>query len=275
MDVFVAKYAGTDGATCGPSASATPPISTAPPWPPTTSGNVVLTGDFIGSIDFGGGALPSTTGPQTIFLAKLCAPTAAYQWARSFVAAGLNVGSYGWAVAHRRGEQHRHDRPDVRPGRPRRRPAEQRRRRLRRQVQPHGRALWSKNFRGGGGQGRGIAVDADDDIVITGAFDTVQDFGGGDLRSAGNTGTDAFAHLYRAAEPPQLTPSTRRRDLERGPPASHTTVRTVPYTAVHEAHASLRCSSRKLKSPILRSMRVGTAWCMWLAPAFHHGPRPL
>ena len=43
------------------------------------------------------------------------------------------------------------------------------------------------------------------------------------------------------------------------PPSSHTTVRTVPYTAVHETHASLRCSSRKLRSPCPRSIEVGTA----------------
>ena len=57
---------------------------------------------------------------------------------------------------------------------------------------PTGVHMWSKNFRGGGGQGRGVCRGANDQIVITGTFDTVQDFGGGDLRSAGNTGTDLF-----------------------------------------------------------------------------------
>ncbi len=33
----------------------------------------------------------------------------------------------------------------------------------------------------------------------------------------------------------------RGRDVSR-PPPSHTTVRTVPYTAVHEKYLSLRCS---------------------------------
>ena len=45
-------------------------------------------------------------------------------------------------------------------------------------------------------------------------------------------------------------------------PGAHTTVRTVPYTAVQEKRASRRSSSRKLTSPILRSILVGTAWFM-------------
>ena len=58
-------------------------------------------------------------------------------------------------------------------------------------------------------------------------------------------------------------------------PSSHTTVRTVPYTAVQAEQWSLRCRSRRLGSPSCVSQRVGTAACMWDAPAFHHGPRPL
>ena len=42
-------------------------------------------------------------------------------------------------------------------------------------------------------------------------------------------------------------------------PGSHTTVRTVPYTAVHVERASRRCSSMKLTSPRRRNTTVGTA----------------
>ena len=42
-------------------------------------------------------------------------------------------------------------------------------------------------------------------------------------------------------------------------PSSHTTVRTVRYTAVHEVRASLRCSSRRLSKPMRRRADVGTA----------------
>jgi len=62
---------------------------------------------------------------------------------------------------------------------------------------------------------------------------------------------------------------------ESPPPSSHIIVRTVPHTAVHDEHASLRYSSRKLKRPSCCSLRVGIAWFMWLAPTFHQGPRPL
>jgi hypothetical protein len=45
-------------------------------------------------------------------------------------------------------------------------------------------------------------------------------------------------------------------------PGAHTTVRTVPYTAVHAELASLWCSSSKLTSPSCRSASFGTAWFM-------------
>ena len=43
------------------------------------------------------------------------------------------------------------------------------------------------------------------------------------------------------------------------PPASHTTVRAVRHTAVHEEHARRWCSVRRLTRPIACSTRVGTA----------------
>ena len=43
------------------------------------------------------------------------------------------------------------------------------------------------------------------------------------------------------------------------PPTSHTTVRAVRHTAVHEEHMRRRCSARRLTSPMAHSPRVGTA----------------
>jgi len=56
---------------------------------------------------------------------------------------------------------------------------------------------------------------------------------------------------------------------------SHTTGRAGRHPAVHEVRVRRWCSASRLKSPSCRNMAVGTAACMWLAPAFHHGPRPL
>ena len=57
--------------------------------------------------------------------------------------------------------------------------------------------------------------------------------------------------------------------------ASHTTVRAVRHTAVHESLLKLRCLARKLTSPCWANHLTGTAAFMWEAPAFHHGPWPL
>ncbi len=58
-------------------------------------------------------------------------------------------------------------------------------------------------------------------------------------------------------------------------PSYHTTVRTVPYTAVQLERAKRRDSWTRLTNPSWRSSPVVTAWFMWLASALHQGPRPL
>ena len=70
-------------------------------------------------------------------------------------------------------------------------------------------------------------------------------------------------------------PGDRVGNAPSGAPSSHTTVRTVPYTAVRSGHCSRRCSSIRLRRPRWRKKRAGTAWPIWDAAAFHHGPCPL
>jgi hypothetical protein len=191
MDVFVAKYAGTDGHWMWAKRFGDASDQHANAVTTDNSGNVLVAGDFISAIDFGGGALPPSSGTQTIFLAKLDS-AGGYQWARSFVATGLNVGSYGWAVTtdgannvilsgQMSGPVNLGGGPLSNVGGI-----------FASKYGPTGVHQWSKNFRGGGGQGRGVAVGSNNQIVITGSFDSIQDFGGGDLRSAGNTGSDYF-----------------------------------------------------------------------------------
>jgi hypothetical protein len=191
MDVFVAKYAGTDGHWMWAKRFGNASDQHANGVTTDSSGNVLVAGDFMSAIDFGGGALPPSSGTQTIFLAKLDS-AGNYSWARSFVATGLNVGSYAYAVAvdgldnvvitgQMSGPVDLGGGPLSNVGGV-----------FAAKYDPTGVHLWSKNFRGGGGQGRGVAIDSNDEVIITGAFDTVQDFGGGDLRSAGGVGTDFF-----------------------------------------------------------------------------------
>ena len=192
MDVFVARYAGADGRWTWAKRFGDVSDQHANAVDADSSGNIVVTGDFLGGIDFGGGALPSSTNTQTIFLAKLASADGSPQWSRSFVAAGLNVGSYGYSVATDGADNivmtgQMSGPVDLGGG-----PLSNVGGVFAAKYGPTGVHQWSKNFRGGGGQGRAIAIDNNDDIVITGAFDTVQDFGGGDLRSGGDTGTDSF-----------------------------------------------------------------------------------
>jgi fibronectin type 3 domain-containing protein len=192
MDVFVAKYAGSDGHWLWAKRYGDANDQHANAVATDSSGNVIVTGDFLSAIDFGGGALAPSPGTQTIFLAKLAAADGGHLWADSFVAAGLNVGSYGWAVAIDGANNiimtgQMSGPVDFGGG-----PLSSVGGVFSAKYGPTGVHLWSKDFRGGGGQGRGVDTGPGDKIVITGAFDSIQDFGGGDLRSAGNTGTDFF-----------------------------------------------------------------------------------
>jgi hypothetical protein len=192
MDVFVAKYAGSDGHWLWARRYGDANDQHANAVATDSSGNVIVTGDFLSAIDFGGGALAPSPGTQTIFLAKLAAADGGHLWADSFVAAGLNVGSYGWAVAIDGANNiimtgQMSGPVDFGGG-----PLSSVGGVFSAKYGPTGVHLWSKDFRGGGGQGRGVDTGPGDKIVITGAFDSIQDFGGGDLRSAGNTGTDFF-----------------------------------------------------------------------------------
>ena len=90
----------------------------------------------------------------------------------------------------------------------------------------------------------------------------------------GRCRSPADAEVERSPSKRESGRARRVTEVSR-PPPSHTTVRTVPYTAVHEVPLSLLCRLRRLTSPIWSNVQIGTAWFMWLAPAFHHGPRPL
>jgi chitodextrinase len=88
------------------------------------TGNVIVTGSFVGSVDFGGGRLTSNSGSNDIFVAKYSA-TGGYSWSRVY--GGI-------------GDDH----------------------------------------------GNAVATDANGNVVITGYFNNTIDFGGGPLTSAGN-----------------------------------------------------------------------------------------
>jgi fibronectin type III domain protein/beta-propeller repeat-containing protein len=153
------------------------------------NGNVVLTGNFVGRVDFGEGLLPCT-GTSNVVLAKYSA-SGLPLWTQCFVGAGngsgravavdgngdvvvtgyfggtldfgggplSSVGGYDIFVAKYSGADGRH--------------------------------LWSKRFGSaadafGAESGYGVAVDGGGNVAVTGSFYGTVDFGGGALRSAGD-----------------------------------------------------------------------------------------
>ncbi|MEP7121316.1 MAG: hypothetical protein ABJE95_10420 [Byssovorax sp.] len=148
-------------------------------------GNVVIVGDFAGKIDFGGGALTSA-GATDVYLAKFDS-TGAFLWAKSFgnVAAqnGFDVafapngdvvftGAFAGTINLGGGALTSLGATDLFVGR----------------YDPAGTFLWGKRFGDAAAQaGKGVAVDGQGNVIITGDIAGKVDFGGGVLTSAGAT----------------------------------------------------------------------------------------
>lgn len=148
------------------------------------TGNVILTGYFNGSIDFGGGASMSAGGGDA-FVAKLD-PNGSFLWSRSFgdmsaqAGQGVAVDAQGSVVAtgyfngasdFGGGTLTSGGSSDV----------------FVVKLSAGGDHLWSKGFGGAGIQsGQGVAIDGMGNVLLTGYFNGSIDFGGGALASVGN-----------------------------------------------------------------------------------------
>jgi chitodextrinase len=163
------------------------------------SGNVILTGYFNGSADFGGGALNAYFGAGDIdsFLAKF-SPQGTHLWSENFLNDGQDKGaavacdSQGNIVL---GGQFTNvlnlggadlDSPngysDAFIGK----------------FDASGRHLWSRSFGGSSNDAvQGVAVDPSDDVLATGFFTASADLGGGSVSSAGSS--DVFVVKYTPA----------------------------------------------------------------------------
>ena len=161
-----------------------------------SSGNVILTGSFVGPVDFGGVALSSTLGSSDIFLAKYSA-SGQLVWAKMFgdissdfgygvaVDSGGNIfmtGAFMGTVDFGTGPLSSSGgltASDVFVAK----------------YSPAGQNLWAKRF-GDTGQdvGYGIATDPSGNVVVTGYFQGSADFGGGAVTSHGLL--DTFVAKY-------------------------------------------------------------------------------
>ena len=161
------------------------------------AGNVIITGRFQGSVDFGGGALTSTDN-QDVVLAKYDA-TGAHLWSKAFGGTYIDEGygvtvdgsnnviitghfyttiDFGGGVLTSTGPD------DI----------------FLAKFDPNGAHLWSKRFGSGsavGEDGFGVAADAAGDIALCGAYTNGTDFGGGPLSAVG--ANDVFVAKFDAS----------------------------------------------------------------------------
>jgi hypothetical protein len=165
------------------------------------SGNIVVAGYFLGSVDFGGGPLVSA-GSNDLFVAKLD-PNGNHLWSKRFGAAGID-NAFGVAVAPN---------GDIVVtgvfqatvdfgGGPLTSPVASSAFAFK--LDAGGNHIWSKSF-GGGTQndmGRAVAIDGAGNIVLVADLVGTMDFGGGSLVCAGGTDvavaklTSAGAHIW-------------------------------------------------------------------------------
>jgi cysteine-rich repeat protein len=166
------------------------------------SGNVVMTGDFKGTVDFGGGPLSSVDHPtlgrfKDVFLAKY-SETGEHLWSRRFGDkyddTGLAVtvdGDGNVVVAGKRksiqidfggGPEFGFGGEDI----------------FIAKYWPNGDYIWSKTIGGSGTDSAyGVAVDGVGNILVTGEFQQSVDFGGTVLTSTGSR--DIFVAKYSAS----------------------------------------------------------------------------
>jgi len=147
------------------------------------NGNILFTGSFDGSIDFGGGPL-NTAGGTDIFLAKY-SPAGAYVWANRYGGGGTDAGyavatdSVGRVVL----TGHFGDTVDFGGGTISSGGVFDT---FLAKFSPTGAYIWADGYGGSlVDEGFGMAVDKDDNILFTGTFESVVDFGLGPLTSAG------------------------------------------------------------------------------------------
>ena len=156
------------------------------------AGDVAVTGQFTGKIDFGGGQL-TTAGLADIFLAKLSGEDGAHVWSKRFgttnddvgkavafdASGGVYLTGYSRSTLNLGGGAL--DQAGI----------------FLAKLSAAGQHQWSRGF-GGMQEGRGVAVDSDGRIVVTGLFSGTAVFGGTALQANG-TANDVFVAKFTPA----------------------------------------------------------------------------
>lgn len=191
-DIFVAKY-GADGSFHWSKGFGASAHDAGYAVAADASGNVLVTGQFLGTVNFGGGPLVASSTSSDIFVAKYD-PTGAHVWSKRFgstqvdegrgidVDASGNVvvtGSFQGFVDFGGGTLNSPSGLGI----------------FLAKYDATGVHQWSKHFVGFGGEiGRAVAIDGSGNILVTGQYAGNVDFGGGPLNWV--AATDVFIAKY-------------------------------------------------------------------------------
>ncbi|UCD19073.1 MAG: nucleotide-binding protein, partial [candidate division WOR-3 bacterium] len=193
-DIFVAKF-GSGGAHLWSKSFGDGELQEVAYVAVDASGNVIVTGRFYGSMDFGGGELTSV-GSTDIFVAKF-SPDGTHQWSKRFGDTGpqlgcfaatdasgniLIAGRFAGTVDFGGGPFSSGGNEDIFVAK----------------LTPDGMHLWSKRFGDTSAQyANAITVDASGNVTIAGYLEGSVDFGGGALTNVGSI--DIFVAQFDAA----------------------------------------------------------------------------
>jgi len=186
-DIFVVKLSGADGSHLWSKGFGGSHFDFSPGMAVDTSGNVLVTGMFVGTVDFGGGPVTSTSPQGDIFVAKFSGVDGSHLWSKHFAGAigptpspvlstawGLAVDATGNALVIGK-----HDSPVDFGGGPLTTPGGF----VVKFSGADGSHLWSTSI--GNTRVEGVAVDATGNLLVTGQFVGSVDIGGGPLTPAG------------------------------------------------------------------------------------------
>jgi hypothetical protein len=190
-DIYIAKYSPTGAYLWAKTLGG---ISNDRPYSIGTdnNNNIIVTGYFVGTVDFGGGPLTSA-GLSDVFIAKY-SPTGAFLWAMRIGGSNSDVGlslatnssgdititgTFKGTVDFGGGPQSNAGRNDIFVAK----------------YSSNGAYLWSRSFGSTTDDyGYGVAVDGYGNVLLTGTFTDTIDFGGGPMSPFG--GGDIFLAKY-------------------------------------------------------------------------------
>lgn len=201
-DVYVAKFSGLNGAHLWskgfPGTDLAPGSDAGGSVAVDASGNVLITGYFRGTVDFGGGPLTSA-GSWDIFVAKLAGTDGSHLWSKRFGDADYDVGysvaadgngdvllagNFSGTVDFGGGPMTSVGSADIF---------------VSKFSGTDGTHIWSQRFgENGYDAAYGLAVGPSGNVVVTGGFRGTVDFGSGPLTSAG--GFDIFVAGFAGAD---------------------------------------------------------------------------